>query len=154
MTEKVKLWCNVKGETSLFSVKPAVEDTIEDVKKLIHSEAFGDGQFPLAKNLVLYKVRGSLDTRFEYTHFLYSPRFKSSVPRRLSALRVLERSICPRMQSSLTRATKWPRSFLNLSRRKHSKASRSAQSALYVFRLNMIRKRLRNRTSSTKTTCT
>jgi Crinkler effector protein N-terminal domain len=56
MNETITLWCNVKGDSSLFKVEIAPERDVADLRKLIHKEAFADGQFPLAKDLVLYKV--------------------------------------------------------------------------------------------------
>jgi Crinkler effector protein N-terminal domain len=56
MNEAITLWCNVKDDLSLFFVEITPEHTVAHLRKLIHKEAFGDGQLPLAKDLVLYKV--------------------------------------------------------------------------------------------------
>ena len=56
---RVKLWCNVEGDTTLFSVEPTPEQSVADVKELIHHKAIGDGQPPLAKDLVLWRVSDS-----------------------------------------------------------------------------------------------
>jgi hypothetical protein len=57
MTEMITLWCNLKGDSSLFKVEIAPEQTVADLKDLIHAQAVGNGLLPLAKDLVLWKVR-------------------------------------------------------------------------------------------------
>ena len=73
MSETIKLWFNVKGDSALTFVDIPPEQTVAHLKELIHQKAFGDGALPLAKDLVLYKVRHPLDTRLGYTHLYRQP---------------------------------------------------------------------------------
>jgi hypothetical protein len=52
----------VKGDSALDFVKISPELTVAHLKKLIHWEAFGDGGLPLSQELLLWKVRGPLDS--------------------------------------------------------------------------------------------
>jgi hypothetical protein len=68
MTEMITLWCNVKSDSSLFSVEIAPEQTVTFLKELVHSKAVGTGLLPLAKDLVLWKVRHPHGTHLDYTY--------------------------------------------------------------------------------------
>ena len=57
MTEQITLWCIVKGKPVPFKVTVPCTNDISDLKKLIHTEAIGQNQLPLATDLVLWKVR-------------------------------------------------------------------------------------------------
>jgi predicted glutamine amidotransferase len=63
MSDDITLWCNVKGDSTLIFVEISPEKTVAHLKELVHQKGFGVGVFPLAKDLVLYKVRRPLDTR-------------------------------------------------------------------------------------------
>ena len=64
MSEKITLWCNVKGDPALTKVKPGINDDISDLKELIQSKHENGVLRGIdAADLVLYKVRHPLDTR-------------------------------------------------------------------------------------------
>ena len=74
MSEKITLWCNVKGDPALTKVKPGINDDISDLKELIQSKHENSVLRGIdAADLVLYKVRPPLDTRLSQTHLYRQP---------------------------------------------------------------------------------
>lgn len=89
----------IGGNPSFVEIDP--KKTVVDLKQAIHKEAIGDGQFPLALDLILWKVRRFHDTSLEYSHLCHSPRGTYfSNPKRTSIHVYLTQNL-PRMPSIL-----------------------------------------------------
>lgn len=61
-TPSYNLTCLLKGDKTTFDVEIPADMRVSRLKEAIHTKAIGDGKFPLAKNLVLWKVSQSLNS--------------------------------------------------------------------------------------------